>query len=638
MIDFGREVCGFLPASERREWLVTNGIGGFTSGTVSGLLTRRYHGLLVAALKPPLGRTLLVSKLDEFVTYDDREYVLSTDRWEGDSVQPTGYRHIERFRLEGTTPVWTYACADALLEKRIWMARDANTTYVHYTLLRASRPLYLRAKALVNDRDFHGSTQAKHLQMTVEPVAHGLKITASSDTPPFYILSDSAAAAAEHNWYQHYELSIERERGFEGLDDHLHAGWFTVTLQPGESVTFTLTTEESASLDGRAASTAQLNYENDLIASAGLPLTLNPAEQVAAEQLILSADQFIVRRTTGDGKPGHSIIAGYPWFGDWGRDTMISLPGLTLTTHRYDVAASILRTFAHYVDKGMLPNRFPDQGETPEYNTVDATLWYFEAIRATFAATHDLALLRDLLPVLESIIDWHLKGTRYHIHVDPADGLLYSGEAGVQLTWMDVKIGDWVVTPRTGKAVEINALWYNALRSMAEFANALGQDATRYIQLAKRVQASFGKFWNATAGYCYDVLDTPAGNDPTLRPNQLFAVSLPHSPLSTDQQRAVVDICARHLLTSHGLRSLAPDHPDYKGFYGGTPVERDSVYHQGTVWGWLIGPFVDAYRRVYQDDRAAQAFLIPLLQQMNEHALNSISEIFDGDAPFMPRG
>lgn len=638
MIDFGREVCGFLPASERREWLVTNGIGGYAAGTVSGILTRRYHGLLIAALNPPLGRTLLVSKVDESVDYAGRTYELSVNRWQGDSIAPTGFNTIERFRLEGTIPVWTYACGDALLEKRIWMGREANTTYVRYDLIRASRPLTLKAKALVNYRDFHGSTRAGDWKMKIEPVAHGLKITAFDSATPCFILSHSATATPRHEWYRNYALSIEQERGFEGLDDNLFAGQFEITLQPGQSFTLVLTTDSSTNLDGEVTYKTQQTFERALIEKAQLLSTLALDEQGTIKRLILSADQFIVRRKTAGGEIGHSIIAGYPWFGDWGRDTMISLPGLTLNTGRYDEAASILRTFSHYVDMGMLPNRFPDQGETPEYNTVDATLWYFEAIRAYFAATNDFKLILDLFPVLESIIDWHLKGTRYHIHADTTDGLLYAGEPGVQLTWMDAKIGDWVVTPRIGKPIEINALWYNALRTMVELQTALSRDAAYFVQLADRVQKSFAKFWNAEATYCYDVIDTLNGNDLSLRPNQLFAVSLPYSPLATEQQRAIVDICAQQLITSHGLRSLAPNHPAYKGHYGGSPLDRDSVYHQGTVWSWLIGSFVNAHLRAYGDRAVARTFLTGLIQQMNEHTLGSVSEIFDGDAPFTPRG
>jgi predicted glycogen debranching enzyme len=356
------------------------------------------------------------------------------------------------------------------------------------------------------------------------------------------------------------------------------------------------------------------------------------------QHLILAADQFVVRRPLPDDPEGMSVIAGYHWFGDWGRDTMISFPGLLLSTGRPEVARRILTTFARFVDQGMLPNRFPDAGEAPEYNTVDATLWYFEAIRAYHAATTDDRLLDQLYPILEDIVRWHRKGTRYGIAEDPRDGLLRSGEPGVQLTWMDAKIGDWVVTPRTGKAVEINALWYNTLRAMEAFARRLGRPAQTYDSLAARVQEGFGRFWIEAAGYCYDVIDGPGGDDPALRPNQIFAVSLPESPLSPERQRQVVDACARGLLTSFGLRSLAPSHPSYRGRYLGGPRERDAAYHQGPVWGWLMGPFALAYLRVYKDAEGASAFLEPVAHHLADHGVGSIAEIFDGDPPFTPRG
>jgi predicted glycogen debranching enzyme len=317
---------------------------------------------------------------------------------------------------------------------------------------------------------------------------------------------------------------------------------------------------------------------------------------------------------------------------------MISLPGLTLASGRPEVAARILRTFARFVDQGMLPNRFPEVSETTEYNTVDATLWYFEAIRAYHSATGDDDLLQELFPALQEIIAWHQRGTRYNIHLDPADGLLYAGEEGLQLTWMDAKISDWVVTPRIGKPVEINALWYNALRTMAGFARRLGEPADRYDTLTNQARVGFARFWNGAAGHCYDVIDGPEGDDPALRPNQLLAVSLPYSPLNGRQQRAVVEVSARHLLTSHGLRSLAPGNLAYSGHYGGDQRQRDTAYHQGTVWGWLIGPFVKAHLRVYRDPDLAQTHLVPLARHLADHGLGTVSEIFDGDAPFKPRG
>jgi len=639
--NFGREICGTLDAAQAREWLVTNGIGGYASGTVAGLLTRHYHGLLVAALKPPLGRTLLLTKLDETAVYDGRSYALGTNRWAGGALGPQGYLHIERFELEGTIPVWRFACGDALLEKRVWMHLGSNTTYVHYYLKRATQPLALTMKALVNYRDHHGSTHANGWQMNVDSMEHGVCVTAFPQSAPLYLLTDSGNAASAHEWYYGFDLAVERDRGLDAHEDHLHAATFDTTLQPGESLTFVASTENRPDLNGVAALEMRRAYEQKL--TRGLrgreresnssfppspPPPLPPSSFVT--HLLLAADQFIVSRPLPDDPDGKTIIAGYHWFGDWGRDTMISLPGLTISAGRPDVALPILRTFARYVDQGMLPNRFPDAGETPEYNTVDATLWYFEAIRAYHAATGDDNSLCELFPVLADIVDWHCKGTRYNIHLDHDDGLLYAGEAGVQLTWMDAKIGDWVVTPRTGKPIEVNALWFNALRTMAAFALHLGKPHHEYEQMQERAEIGFKRFWNDTVGYCYDVLDGPEGNDASLRPNQIFAVSLPASPLTSVQQQGVVESCGRSLLTSHGLRSLDPNHPQYQGHYGGDQRQRDSVYHQGTVWGWLIGPFVLAHLRVFNDPVQARSFLEPMANHLWAHGVGSCSEIFDG--------
>jgi len=627
-IDFGQDVCGNLAIAETKEWLVTNGIGGYASGTVANLLTRRYHGLLIAATQPPLGRTLLVTKFDETAQYAGQQAPLFTNRWMGGHIDPHGYRQTERFFLDGTMPVWIFAFGDAQLEKRIWMQTGANTTYVQYRLARATRPLTLKVKALINFRDHHGETHGNGWTMQIEKINNGLQVTAFEGAQSFRILCDAGIVDVQHEWVRNFDLSIERYRGLPDSDDHLFAGEFTLTLQEGETVTFMLSAEAAPNMDGQAALAERKTYDKTITGLApGLP-----------QQLALAAEPFIVRRNTPADPNGHSVIAGYPWFGDWGRDTMISLPGLTLATGQFDVARSILRTFAQYVEQGMLPNRFPDAGETPEYNTVDATLWYFEAVRAYFEATGDVPLLEELYPVLEEIVVCHIQGTRYHIHMDPSDGLLHAGEPGVQLTWMDAKVGEWVVTPRTGKPVEINALWYNALRSMADFAKRLGKPAHRYETRAQQVMSSFTKFWNESVAYCFDVIDGPEGPDDSLRPNQLLAVSLFHSPLPGPKQKAVVDICARHLLTSHGLRSLSPLDPAYIGHYGGNMRQRDAAYHQGTVWAWLIGPFVSAHLKVYHNPAAARSFLTPLLLQLSDHGLGSISEIFDGDAPFTPRG
>jgi len=639
LVDFGREICGTLDVAEQREWLVTNGIGGFASGTVAGNLTRRYHGLLMAALKPPLGRTLLVSKLDETAGYLGASYALATNRWAGGYVDPVGYFHLDRFRLEGATPVWTYACADALLEKRVWMKHGANTTYVRYDVIRAGAPMDLEIKALVNYRDYHSTTHAGDWRMDVQPVERGLRVRAFDGAVPLYLLSDRATAEPIHDWYRNYTLTLEHDRGLDELEDHLHAGTFRARLEPGQSLTLVLSTEKSPELGGRAAWEAASRREQTLLEHwvAAHPQAAMDSPPWT-RQLVLAADQFVVARPLTDDPAACSVIAGYHWFGDWGRDTMIALPGLTLAAGRPEVARKILLTFARFVDRGMLPNVFPDAGETPEYNTVDATLWFFQAVREYFNATRDLPFLQEIYPTLADIVDCHFAGTRYNIHVDPKDGLLYAGEPGVQLTWMDARVDDWVVTPRIGKPVEVNALWYNALAAMAKFAPQVMRSSAAYQRMAERALGSFQRFWNESRQACFDVLDGPEGDDPALRPNQIFAVSLPESPLTPEQQKAVVDTCARSLLTTHGLRSLAPVEPGYIGHYGGSSRDRDAAYHQGTVWGWLLGPFVLAHLRVYRDPALAKSFLESVPHQMRLHGLGTIAEIFDGDPPFTPRG
>ena len=681
-LQFGREVCNNFAIAQRREWLVPNGIGGYASGTISGVLTRRYHGLLIAALKPPVARTLLLTKLDETVNYNGQTYDLSSNLWADGTVAPQGYLNIESFYLDGTTPVWKFAFADGLLEKRIWMQKGENTTYIRYTYQRGSQPITLSLKALVNYRDHHSSTHVNNVprEYTIDsrtiPLRpldtsvskdgggiHGLRIQAFPDAENLYISainkkwSNNFNWTINNTWYQNFALAVEKYRGEDDSEDHLLAGTGDCILDLEDSVTIIASTSDrwSPSEFHKTRGNNQFpdkswqkrkEQDRELI---NLFYTQNQEETAPQwiEQLVLAADQFIVNRPLKDNPQGKTIIAGYPWFTDWGRDTMIALPGLTIATGRYKIAKTILRTFAKYIDKGMLPNVFPDAGETPEYNTVDATLWYFEAIRAYYDATKDQDLLAELFPLLTDIIDWHIKGTRYNIKIDD-DGLLYAGESGVQITWMDAKVEDWVVTPRIGKPVEVNALWYNALVCMVDFAKILGQFASNYQEMADKTKANFAKFWYEEGGYCYDVIDSLDGNDNSFRPNQIFAVSLPfrgiflnapiRSPLQPEQQQMVVDKVGQRLLTSYGLRSLSPEDSDYVGIYGGNRRERDGSYHQGTTWGWLIGHFIQAHLQVYNDPETALSFLFPMADHLQDGCIGSIGEIFDGDVPFTPRG
>jgi predicted glycogen debranching enzyme len=661
-VDFGRAVCSNQEEASQREWLVTNGIGGYAAGTVSGLLTRSYHGYLVAALQPPLGRVLLLAKLDETTVLQGRTLPLFANRWASGVVEPAGFLYLERFYLDGSIPVWVYALEGIRLEKRLWMEPGQNTTWIVYKNLIPSTNsngprIDLTLKALVNHRDHHAVTHSQNgKQLRGQEIPGGMRVDGAAGEAPFYLVAGGTSHPVKvelHNeWDEDFYLSLEAYRGLEAVDDHLDAGSFQACLEPGEILAIKASTQPPEEApDAHAAEEAIARHqahEQETLDSASDFLNnaqklsfagLSGAEvQAYQKQLVLAADQFIVKRASSQEPEGSSVIAGYPWFGDWGRDTMISLPGLALATGRAEIARRILRTFAGFVDQGMLPNRFPDEGETPEYNTADATLWYFEAVHAYHERTQDDRLLAELYPVLTGIFDWHQRGTRYNIHVDPQDGLLYAGEAGVQLTWMDAKVDDWVVTPRTGKPVEINALWYNALRLLAEFAERLGKPGEGYATLADKVRENFRRFWNATRDYCYDVIDGPQGDDPALRPNQLLAISLPHSPLKADQQKSVLNACRRQLLTSHGLRSLAPEEPAYVGSYGSSRQKRDAAYHQGTVWAWLIGPYISAYLKVYKDPNVACALLVPFFQQLKSHGLGSLSEIYDGDAPFTPRG
>jgi predicted glycogen debranching enzyme len=641
VVVFGRNVCNDFAAASSREWLVTNAIGGYASGTIAGCATRRYHGILLAALQPPVGRTQLVAALDEIIEYAGAPYELATHKWASGAVAPQGFQYLESFRLDGTIPTWLYAFGDARVEKKIWMRQGENTTYIRYTLLNASSPVQFQAKALVNFRDYHGVTHGGDWRMRIEPVNHGVGVLAYNGATPFYLLSADALAEPQHTWYRDCFFQAERDRGLEDREDHLFAAQFRATLEPGKPITLVFTTDGETLLDGNSALSEQHAHDAGLLeAFAHSPLAHKTTSDPAwLSQLVLAADQFVVKRALPGEPNGHSVIAGYHWFGDWGRDTMIALPGLTLTTGHFEIARQILLAFSQFVDAGMLPNNFPDTGGRPEYNTIDASLWYFEAIRQYVEATQDFATLQKLFPILAAMVEAHVAGTRYNIHVDPADGLLYGGGPGVQLTWMDAKIGDWVVTPRTGKPVEINALWINALESMSQFAKFLKLPGRRYETLSAAAKSSFPKFWNPNRNCCYDVIDSPGiGSDASLRPNQVLAVSLPSSPLTAAQQRSVVDVCLTDLLTPFGLRSLGPQESGYVAHYRGAPRERDAAYHQGTVWGWLTGAFALAHFRVYQDKAAARRFLEPQAEAIHLYGLGSLAEVCDAEKPFAPAG
>ena len=635
LVRFGREICGDLPSGIRREWIVTNGLGGYASGTLAGIATRRYHGLLVAALTPPVGRTVLVGGMVEWAAYGGRRYPLSTHEYGDGTIDPPGYKYQRAFQLEGMLPVWHYELADAVLEKRVWMPYGANATYVRYRLIRGTEPVTLEITPLVTYRDFHALRSGQGWSPEVGAVAGGVMIRASADAVPYRLVCDGGGFARGGGWYWNFRHREEGARGFDERSDLYAPGVFHASLPPTESVTLVATAEAGKVVESSAALHGARARQEELLRRAGVA-----HGDPVLQQLTLAADQFVVSRST-DGDAGKTVIAGYHWFNDWGRDTMISLPGLALCTGHRDEAAGILRAFARWVDDGLLPNNFPDRpGVLPGYNTADASLWYVLAVRAYHEATGDDRLVDELVPVLREILDRHLAGTRYGIGMDPADSLLRAGQPGVQLTWMDAKVGDWVVTPRIGKPVEINALWYNALRTVAAFL-ALRREvaAERYATVAERVRASFrARFLGRDRRYLADVVDGPGGDDLTLRPNQILAVSLPFPLLADADAAGVVDTVGRSLLTTYGLRSLGPDSPAYRGDYGGDVARRDGAYHQGPAWAWLLGPYAEAHHRVHGDPEAALALLRSFEHHLSDAGLGTISEIFEGDPPHLPKG
>ena len=635
MIRFGEEICSNLQPAVQREWLETNGLGGFASSTIVGLNTRRYHGLLVAAVKPPVGRFVLLSKFEETLFVDGQRHELSTNRYPG-VVHPQGFRYLKQFRLN-PFPEFTYEVNGVEIRKSVFMVHGENTTVVQYEMKvrdhRKKPTVQLELRPLIAFRDYHNTTHENGALNPALELSDGLVAVAPyQGLPTLFIGHNAAELVNAGSWYRNFEYDTERERGLDFVEDLFNPYMLRFDLSADPTANVIASTEAHGAGEIRIFRAAEIKRRKVIEHSA-------PKHDALLEALTVATEHYIVSRGTQK-----TVIAGYHWFSDWGRDTMIALTGLTLPTGRFDVARSILQAFARHVDRGMLPNRFPDAGEQPEYNTVDATLWFFEAIRAYTAYTGDYDFVRDeLYAVLNDIISWHVKGTRYNIKVDPS-GLLSSGEAGVQLTWMDAKVGDWVVTPRRGKPVEIQALWYNALCIMEDLARRFGDEAgqKRYRTMAALTHWSFNRlFWNEKEGCLYDVING-GPPDPSIRPNQIFAISLQHQVLSQERARLVVEKVREHLLTPYGLRSLSPGDRQYRGQYKGGPTERDGAYHQGTIWPWLIGPFVSAYLRANGRNEAtvrqAEEWILPLARYMQDEGVGHIPEIFSGDAPHQPAG
>lgn len=639
-----------------REWLVTNGLGGYASGTLSGAHTRRYHGLLIAALAGSFGRTLMLGHLSDRLRLPDGTVVGlgGEERARGRALHLHGAAHLAEFRLNHGLPVWQFEFPTGhVVEKRLLMPHRQNTTHLTYRLVSGSGPLRLKLRPSVHFRS-HDAEVDQEIpgEYSLTATADRIELSKAGGLPPLRLklIGPRSAYTMERARVEEVYYRIEDNRGYPATGAFWSPGYFRADLAEGEDVTLVASTEPWSTVEALSpeeAAEAEFSRRARLIDRAH-PI----ARSGPAAELVLAADQFLITpagrvedaaRAHAAGDELKTVIAGYHWFTDWGRDTMISLDGLTLCSGREAEARDILHTFALAIRDGLIPNLYPEGDSHGLYHTADATLWYFHAIDRYFRSTGDRRTLEALVPRLREVVEHHLKGTRHGIRIDPADGLLTQGEAGYQLTWMDAKVGDWVVTPRRGKAVELNALWYNALKNLEGWVRDLLGDAEAapYADLAGRCRRSFNdRFWYEEGGHLYDVVDGEDGtDDPACRPNQIFAVSLPHPVLDESRWAPVFEAVRARLLTPVGLRSLAPEHPDYKPKYFGDRRARDAAYHQGTVWAWLIGPFLDAWLRVRPEDRAgARACLDGLIAHLDDFCVGSIAEVFDAEPPYHPRG
>ena len=614
------------------EWLETNGRGGFASGTVAGANTRRYHALLLTARKPPSERFALVNHLEEWIDIEGQSYPLSTNLYPN-AIHPEGYKQCTVFTTD-PWPTWTYDCQGTVVQREVFCVRDRDLVVIRWTFARKTKKaITLRVRPMVSGRDYHATHHINDSLATTATVVDGLVAWR-----PYGELSSVQAFQTgryrhDPTWFRTVQFPTEQERGLDFEEDWWSPGEFTYQLDQGVVATLVLTTESIDSVDVAALAQSERKRRTDLRAAA-------PTTDPLAGELWCAVEAYLAARGSRQ-----TVIAGYPWFTDWGRDTFISLPGLCLVTGRWETAWQTIESFAAHISQGMVPNRFPDIGEQPEYNTIDASLWFVHAIERYWAYTKDEARVRAVAwPAVKHIIDGYRQGTRYHIHKDE-DGLIAGGVPGVQLTWMDAKIGNWVVTPRHGKPVEIQALWARALEIGAHLATTFGEPAYAVRCREDRTQAvaSFrAKFWNEAGGFLYDVIDGPEGNDASIRPNQIYAIALCDDLVTNEQARQILRIVEDQLLTPVGLRTLSPKDSRYRPRYIGGVVERDGAYHQGTVWPFLLGPFVTAWLKVNGNSSAkraeARAFLHGLEAHLHDACLGQVSEIFDAEAPHHARG
>lgn len=639
-----------------REWLVTNGLGGYASGTVSGAVTRKYHGLIVAALPAPLGRVVMWNHVSESLRFEDGELIsLGAEERAGGQLDLKGAEYLREFRLEDGMPVWIYHVRELVIEKRISMPHLQNTVHVSYQIIGDGKPPRLELRPAFHFRHYEDAVDlplAEPYELTAVNDCYEI-VSARRELPPLRmrLCGHATAFTFAPARIDQVVYRTEQARGDAHEGELWSPGFFQVDLADEKTATLIGSTEPWDIIDVLSPADV-LASERERRARLLADADERAREGVAAE-LVFASDQYVITpagraeeaaRAHAAGDEIRTVIAGYHWFTDWGRDTMISLEGLTLVTGRSLEAGYILRTFAHYVRDGLIPNMFPDRQNEGLYHTADATLWFFHALGRYLKKSNDRITLRLLLPILVDIAEHHLRGTKFNIRVDPEDGLLAQGQEGYQLTWMDAKMGDWVVTPRRGKAVELNALWFNALKLLEGWLGEMdeGDVAKRYAEQADRARESFNRrFWFEEGGHLYDVVDVDGGgaNDAACRPNQLFAISLDHPVLEEARWNSVVDVAERELLTPVGLRSLSPKHPDYKPIYGGDLRSRDGAYHQGTVWAWLIGPFIDAWMKVHpQEKTTARNFLSRFPESMNENGMGTISEVFDAREPHTAGG
>jgi len=628
MITINQKEISDFSKSSKLEWIETNGVGGYASSTIIGLNSRRYHGLLVSANNPPVEREVIVSKLDEAIVLKNKFYELSVNQFPG-NVSPKGYQYLVEFKKD-LFPEFIYKVDSVKIKKTIAAISERNTTVIIYEVLEAIEEFEIQLTPFIAMRDFHSLRKADvNLQAEYSFKNNLLKLNLQNRPTTLFASINKGEFTSCPDWYYNFEYLEELNRGLDYREDLFKPGFFKTSVNKGDKIIVTLSSIPILR-DGLYLFEKEKYRREKIVADS--------KNNTILKQLLLAADQFIVKRK----ESGKTIIAGYHWFSDWGRDTMISLPGLTLSTKRFNDAQSILETFAAAVDKGMIPNRFPDYRESPEYNTVDASLWFIIAIKKYLDASNDFYFVRETLyPIVKNIISWHEKGTRHNIYED-YDGLLYSGEPGVQLTWMDAKIGDWVVTPRQGKAVEINALWYNVLHIAAYLSNVFNKKTCEayYKKKANKVFKNFNEtFWNEEGGYLFDYVDDDY-KDSSFRPNQIYAISLPYKLLGSEKAKLIVDKVYENLYTPFGLRSLSPNNENYKPIYTGDQYLRDSAYHQGTVWSFLLGAFADAIEFAYpkENEVRIKKIIENFILHISNAGLGTVSEIFDGNFPHNSKG